>query len=198
MGQREFFDRMAETWDRVCQHDPGKIIEILDMVDLRPGDAILDVGTGTGILIPFLLPRIGPNGTITAIDLSENMIAVARQKCRSDAVEFMVGDVLTMPLPPASFDAVICYSVFPHFDDKARAIARLDSYLKPGGELIVCHSQSRDAINQLHKSADAEVASDNLPDASEIVRYFVLTGIGPKSIIDDERMFVVVGKKPEV
>ncbi|MBF0498390.1 MAG: class I SAM-dependent methyltransferase, partial [Deltaproteobacteria bacterium] len=175
-----------------------KIIEILDMVDLRPGDAILDVGTGTGILIPFLLPRIGPNGTITAIDLSENMIAVARQKCRSDAVEFMVGDVLTMPLPPASFDAVICYSVFPHFDDKARAIARLDSYLKPGGELIVCHSQSRDAINQLHKSADAEVASDNLPDASEIVRYFVLTGIGPKSIIDDERMFVVVGKKPEV
>ena len=73
MNQIEtFFDTMAERWDAVCVHDPGKIRTILDRTNLRQNARILDVGCGTGILESYLLPY--EPRQIVAIDIAGQMI----------------------------------------------------------------------------------------------------------------------------
>lgn len=84
MNQIEtFFDTMAERWDAVCVHDPGKIRTILDRTNLRQNARILDVGCGTGILESYLLPYEPLQ--IVAIDIAGQMIEKARRNNRTSA-----------------------------------------------------------------------------------------------------------------
>jgi demethylmenaquinone methyltransferase/2-methoxy-6-polyprenyl-1,4-benzoquinol methylase len=71
---------MAEKWDTICHHDKNKNNEMLDLVNIKQGSKVLDVGTGTGVMIPFLTSRIGDTGEIVAVDVVEKMIEVARSK----------------------------------------------------------------------------------------------------------------------
>jgi len=131
---KEFFNSMAEKWDSICHHDENKINEILDLVNIKKGSKVLDVGTGTGVMIPFLTSRVGDNGEIVAVDIADKMIEFARKKYNDSNVHFVVGDVFTLELPEEHFDAIICYSVFPHFEYKLTAAEKLGRFLKPGGK----------------------------------------------------------------
>jgi demethylmenaquinone methyltransferase/2-methoxy-6-polyprenyl-1,4-benzoquinol methylase len=186
---------MAETWDDRCRHDPERINEILDMLRIRAGDAVLDVGTGTGVLIPFLLERIGPKGRITAVDMAENMIRIAERKLPHENVCYMVADVLTTCFSPSSFDVILCYSVLPHFEDQRSAARQLASSLRAGGTLAICHSQGRDHINALHKTVSPAVAHDHLPEAQVVAAYLVEAGCEILRVVDTERLFVVAGRR---
>lgn len=193
--QREFFNSMAEKWDTVCKHDANKIKYILNLLNIVNGTKTLDVGSGTGILIPYLTEKAGKDGTVIAVDVSEKMLEVAQQKYNFDNVRFVCVDVLEADLPKEFFDYVICYSVFPHFDNKEFAIKKISKYLKIGGKFMICHSQSRDAINNLHKNASEAVSEDDLPDISTIKTFFSLVGLNTIEEIDNSEMFVVVAKK---
>lgn len=193
--QREFFNSMAEKWDTVCRHDKNKIEYILDLLNIKNGSKILDVGTGTGILIPFLSERVGEEGKIIAIDVSKKMLEVAQRKYSYRNATFVCGDVLEADLPKEFFDSVICYSVFPHFDDKQMAISVISKCLKRDGKFVICHSQSREAINNLHRTASEAVAEDNLPDISTIKTFFLQAGLNTTVEIDNNELFVVVAKK---
>lgn len=195
ISQREFFNSMAEKWDTVCQHDVNKIEYILDLLNIKNGTKILDIGTGTGILIPFLSERVGEEGKIIAIDVSEKMLEVAQRKYSYRNTTFVCGDVLEADLPKEFFDFVICYSVFPHFDDKQMAISVISKCLKKGGKLVICHSQSREAINNLHRNASEAVAEDNLPDISTIKTFFLQVELNTTVEIDNNELFVVVAEK---
>lgn len=186
---------MAEKWDTICNHDENKINEIMDLVNIQKASKILDVGTGTGVMIPFLLSRIGDTGEITAVDISDKMIEAAKNKFNSPNVHFTVGDVFSLSLPAEHFDIVMCYSVFPHLEYKVTAAEKLGRFLKPGGKIVICHSQSRDEINNLHKSASQEVSGDYLPDASTIKGYFLSSGFNTVVEADNERMFLLAGQK---
>ena len=196
MGHRAFFNALAEKWDTICCHDRQRVNRILDLARVAPGDAVMDVGTETGILIPFLQERIGTTGSIDAVDLAESMLAVARGKTSGDNVTFIHGDILELPLRAGHYQQVICYSVFPHFPDKLRALKRLCSLLRPGGRLTVCHSQSREAINRLHQNGAPAVAGDRLPSLEETIRLFAAAGLSPCCGLDSDEIFVVGGQKP--
>lgn len=193
--QREFFNSMAEKWDTVCRHDTGKIEYILSLLDIRNGDKILDVGTGTGVLIPFLIAKTGEQGEITAVDVSEKMLEMAKRKYSYGNVAFICTDALNGELPQEYFDFVVCYSVFPHFDDKQSAAAVMSKYLKKGGKFIICHSESRETINNMHKNASEAVSEDNLPDADILAELIERAGMTVLHKIDNEEMFVVIAQK---
>lgn len=195
MNNRDFFNGMAEKWDNTVNHDENKIRQILNMVLIKEGDRVLDVGTGTGIMIPFLRSHIGDAGRIIAVDIAEKMIEVARRKYSFENVEFIINDVLEMELPKNYFDCIMCYSMFPHFNDKEAAINSLAECLKIGGRLAICHSQSREAINNLHKGMTDAVQNDRLPSASVLKKYCNDAGLSMAIEVDNNEMFVVIGEK---
>ncbi|MDG6221602.1 MAG: class I SAM-dependent methyltransferase, partial [Candidatus Thermoplasmatota archaeon] len=115
----------------MCQHNPEKIEKILSLVQVRGHERILDVGTGTGVLIPFY-EKLLSSGTVMALDSSEKMIEVAKNKFpreKHPRIEFRVGDVHDMGYSE-EFDMAMCYSCFPHFHDKQQAIGQLARALK--------------------------------------------------------------------
>ncbi|SCY76216.1 class I SAM-dependent methyltransferase [Alkaliphilus peptidifermentans] len=194
-SQKEFFNRVANSWDEMCNHDMKKVESILDLVGIQEGSRVLDVGTGTGVLIPSLSQRVTQLGGVKAIDVAEKMIEVAQQKNKYENVDFECGDVLETNGDEDCYDHIICYSMFPHFQRKEKAIEKLSQKLKVGGKLTICHSQSRKAINNLHKRADDSVKEDNLP-AIEIVRqYYIGAGMNVIKEVDDEEMFVIIGNR---
>ncbi len=197
MDHKEFFNSMAENWDNICYHDENKINEILDLINVGQGFKVLDVGTGTGVMIPFLTSRTGDSGEIVAVDAADKMILVAKSKFTAPNIKFIAGNIFTLQLKPEQFDLIMCYSVFPHFENKPAVPERLGKFLKPGGKIAVCHSQSRDEINALHRNASAEVSEDYLPEAGVIKSYFSNSGFETVVNIDDTRMFVVVGQKKQ-
>ncbi|MFZ4855598.1 MAG: class I SAM-dependent methyltransferase [Desulfuromonadaceae bacterium] len=111
-------------------------------------------------------------------------------------VAFIHGDVLELPLARDHYSQIVCYSVFPHFGDKLRALIILNGLLKPGGRLTIAHSQSRHAINNLHRKADAAVSEDHLPTLEELVNMYTAVGLEPVAGIDSASMFVISGIKP--
>jgi demethylmenaquinone methyltransferase/2-methoxy-6-polyprenyl-1,4-benzoquinol methylase len=196
VGHREFFNSLADKWDDICRHDSDRISLILDLIGLAEGDSVLDVGTGTGILVPYLMERIGPSGSIVAVDIAEEMLAVAKSKNQQQNVTFIHGDVLDTPHAKERYDHVICFSVFPHFRDKRSAVNILSRYLKAGGRLTICHSQGREAINNLHRSSHPAVAEDYLPEMDAVKELSISARLEPYISVDSNSMYLVSVRKP--
>jgi len=165
---RTYFNGRAAVWDEVAaEKDQFKLRQMAARLDIRPGSVVLDVGAGTGVFIPFLRQRIGGDGKILAIDIAEEMLHRARTKSCNGAVDYLNADVAHIPLPDASVDSVVCYSSFPHFQDKPGAFAEIHRVIKRGGRLFICHTSAREAINGLHNGIP-EVAHDVIPEDWEM------------------------------
>ena len=106
MNNREFFNSLAYKWDEMCHHDDKKIRKILQLSDIEKGSKILDIGTGTGILISYLLEK-SPS-KLVAVDISENMIEVARKKYKKENVEFVVSDIMNFNEGRYDYSATRC------------------------------------------------------------------------------------------
>jgi len=194
--QMEFFDRSAETWDLQVQHDPAKVGKIAEILGVEPGDRVLDVGTGTGIMLPHMLDMVGPQGEVIGLDYSERMLEVARQKFPPGVfpnLRLVRGDASLVD--PLGVDRVMCYSVFPHFVDQRGTLKNLVRGMRPGGTLVVAHSSSREEINGIHIETGREVANDFLPTMEEMMLMFMEAGLVVRMAIDDEECFVIVGKR---
>ncbi len=186
---------MAKEWDLICKHDTNKIKHIINLLNIEKGSKVLDVGTGTGILIPYLREKIGEQGKIIAIDFSDKMLEIAKKKYPNDNVSFICGDILETSLPIEYFESIICYSVFPHLSNKQLAIKTIVKYLKKDGKFTICHSQSRREINNFHKKVSKAVSKDQLEKMNVIKEYLENLGLKTTTEIDNDEMFVIIAKK---
>lgn len=189
MDNREFFDSLASKWDQMSKHDHKKIQKIIEMSEVKENEKILDVGTGTGVLISFLLEKMPKK--ITAIDISENMIEAAKKKYNDSRIEFVVKDVMEYNEP--GYDYIFIYSAYPHFKDKVNLLKHLYKLLNNGGRIIIAHSQSRNEINHVHANCEA-VKNDILPPACDTIK--IMEGIFTvDKSIDDEEMYYISAHK---
>ena len=187
---RNFFDLCAETWDRSCSHDPAKIAAIVTLADLRAGARVADVACGTGVLFPEILSR-GP-GFLLGIDLSDKMIEKARGKFSDPRLHLIAADCFTVRA--SDFDTVFLYGAYPHFPDKARLAAHLAGMLKPGGRLMVAHSEGRNAINGYHKGERVgRISWDLRPAEEEAARFSEAFRID--MVADTEGIYLFSGTK---
>lgn len=195
LTDREYFNKRAKDWDKECIHDVNKVRHIIDLIEINPSNHVLDVGTGTGVLIPHIIQSLSENGHVVGVDISENMLEIAKQKWNNHQVTYHHGDVLELNWNK-KFDTIICYSMFPHFkENKMNAINRLSHLLNKGGKLCIAHSQSRDDINRLHLKAGEEVENDRLPEMNIMKTMFITNGINPVKVIDNESFYVIIGIK---
>ena len=185
-----FFDRLAPGWDEEMIRSDEIISTILDNACVSAGKDILDVATGTGVLIPDYLKR--QVSSVTAIDISPKMAEIAKEKFPQENVTILCGDVEETEFGRL-FDCVVVYNAFPHFPEPERLVARLASLLKPGGTLTVAHGMSREKIDAHHRGTECRV-SNGLMSAEELSAIFA-GHLTVSTVISDDRMYQVVGKK---
>lgn len=105
---------------------------------LCPGERVLDVGVGPGLLAHDMAKIVGAEGFVAGIDLSEPMLAMARERCREqDWIDFRVADATALPFEDASFDAAVSTQVYEYVPDMAKALAEAARVLRPGGRLFI-------------------------------------------------------------
>lgn len=100
-----------------------------------PGQAVLDVACGTGVVARGAADLVGPTGTVAGIDLNDAMLTVAR-RLRPD-IEWRQGDAAELPYPDATFDIVLCQAGLMFFPDRARALREMARVTRPGGTVAV-------------------------------------------------------------
>lgn len=191
MEQQEvirFFDRCAPSWDVGLVRNEAVISAILDNAGVQAGVDVLDVACGTGVLFPDYLQR--GVASLTAVDISPEMVKIAQQKFPE--VKVLCGDVEQTDFDRC-FDVIMIYNAFPHFPDPARLICRLARWVKPGGRLSVAHGMSREKLLQHHAGTASRVSVDLLEEnelAALFAPYFDVD-----TVISDERMYQVAGRK---
>ena len=129
MDYTQFLDSNSINWDYTKIMDICKISYILDRFSIKENDKILDVGTGTGMLIPFVHQH-NPKGNIKGVDKSLNMIEIAKEKFKNvQNIEFQLADVESDDIK-GTFDKIILFSVFPLLKHKISTTKKLISSRK--------------------------------------------------------------------
>ena len=196
MNHREYFNQLAGKWDKMTTEETkARLPQMIAYLAIKPGDIILDVGGGTGILLPLLYNAAGDRGKIVSLDIAEEMLKQARNNGHQDNIDFIHADVATIPLSGESFDLVICYSCFPHFPDKLKALAEMARVLRNRGRLVICHTASRQAINELHKSVGNVVENDTIPDEAIMRKLLAASGLKPIEVRDEYHRYLAIAAK---
>lgn len=185
-----FFDGLAPQWDaEMIRHD--EIIgKILDNAGITADTEVLDVACGTGVLLPDYLKR-GVK-SVTAIDISPEMVKIARRKFPEENVHILCGDAEEIVPEPKS-DCIVIYNAFPHFPDPEKLIRHLSACLKPGGRLTVAHGMSRADIDRHHSGAASRVSVGLLHE--DALAALMAPYLRVITKISDEKMYQVVGEK---
>jgi ubiquinone/menaquinone biosynthesis C-methylase UbiE len=199
LARKAYFNEAAKDWnERFYTPELATFLgRIVFNFGLEPGQDILDVGTGTGMLIPFLLQAIGPSGSITAIDYAEKMVELCRLKY-SHLKNFTIKlqNVEELNLRLESFDAATCFGLFPHLENKEKALYHMHRVLKPGGKLIIAHALGSDEIKAHHSNVSPTVAGDVLPEKAEVKRLLKSVGFAEPRIKDEPGCYLCLSTKP--
>jgi arsenite methyltransferase len=110
------------------------------LAELRPGETVLDLGSGGGIDVLLSARRVGPAGKAYGLDMTDEMLALAREnqrKAGAQNVEFLKGEIENVPLPDNSVDVIISNCVINLSADKDRVLAEAFRVLRPGGRFAV-------------------------------------------------------------
>ncbi|MFA5203841.1 MAG: class I SAM-dependent methyltransferase [Lentisphaeria bacterium] len=186
-----FFDRLAGTWD---QEEPSAAAMTAGLaahaarLALRPGNALLEVGCGTGKTTGWLAQQVAPGGRVLAVDFAPAMIARAREKALP--AEFRCLDICAETPESAAFDLALCFHSFPHFRDQPAALRHLAAALRPGGRLVVMHLSGSARINAFHANLSGAVRHDLLPQGEAAwLPLLAAAGLRLEQLTDQDPLF---------
>jgi len=149
--QRRRFNELVDVFDRPQPLEVmARLREIVSSAGLRPGEIVLDVGTGVGVLIP-LIQSYQP-GVVLACDVAEKMLQRVQDKY--PAVHTYHADIASLDVASTSLDAIFMNGMYGNIADKPAACRNAARMLRSGGRLVVSHPEGRAFIDQLRASSD--------------------------------------------
>jgi ubiquinone/menaquinone biosynthesis C-methylase UbiE len=192
---RLFFEHLAAEWDdRQPPERQNRLDALLSRFDafIQDADLVLEVGTGTGGLLPILKKRY-PKPGIIQIDFANAMLLRAQKNNNGD--NLVQADAHKLPFLNNIFSVVICHNSFPHFKEKTVVLKEMRRVLQPGGAVLILHEQSREKVNYIHQHAlAAEIHQDLLPSGEEIKELLQRAGSFPEIIEDVEDHYAVCAR----
>lgn len=184
----DFFNMRASTWDAEQIRNEQVIASILDCGEIAAGKSVLDVACGTGVLFEDYLKR--DVRRLIAVDISPEMVKIAKGKCKDARVQVICGDVQNLKLDQR-VDCVMIYNAFPHFPEPEKVIGHLAGLLVPGGRLTIAHGMSRAVVDQCHHGRAKHVSIGLMHEkelAERMGQWFAVD-----TVISDDDKYIVSG-----
>lgn len=133
------WSKFYDTFDAGGQNKQKKLA--VDVLELQPGNVLLDIGTGTGAILPYAAEKLNGQGKILAVDISPEMgkqvVSRALKEGGFDLLSFIVSDCDELPLPDESVDAVLATFAFTSFPTPEASMMDAARVLKPGGRISI-------------------------------------------------------------
>jgi ubiquinone/menaquinone biosynthesis C-methylase UbiE len=156
--------------------------DLIEQAELRPGDRVLDVACGTGIVARLAAERVGASGSVAALDINPAMLAVARDVNRAvnPPIRWYESTAESMPLPDDAFDVVICQLGLQFVEDKRAALREMRRVVAPSGRVLVSVPTPTAFFGVLENAMER-----HLPDGAPFVR----TVFSLNDVAEIERLF---------
>lgn len=183
---REFFNELSKTWDST---NTASTSVLFDNLLIHKGDKVLDVACGTGVLTKGIYERC--QCRVVGIDISDEMLKKAKINNEGMDVDYICESFYDYT--SNGYDIVIIYNAFPHFIDLEAFKASVYRNLKNGGKFIICHSLSRDELNEHHSPLTKDISRD-LTDVEKEADFFKNLFI-IDTAKEDDHSFVILGHK---
>jgi len=184
--QRKKFDELVHLFEPPLPEGvPERLSRIVAAAGILRGQVVLDVGTGTGILVPEI-QKYRP-GHIYACDLAKKMLAQLQKNYTG--VETILADVRDLALPDASIDVVFINACYPNIADKHGAFSNLSRMLIPDGRVIISHPLGKRFVHTLKKTLP--FALDELPTKSEAEQLLAPYGFEVETFVDEPELYIL-------
>jgi SAM-dependent methyltransferase len=195
-GERErrretqaFFGIRAPVWDaRFGDDGPAYAAAVRD-AGVPAGGVVADVGCGTGRALPALRDAVGPGGTVLGIDVTPEMLEVARDRAAASGAALVLADAERLPLADATLAAVLAAGLVGHFADPAAGLAELARVTRPGGVLAVFHPVGRGVLAARQGRA---LRPDDTLGETRLTSLFTTSGWQPTHYEDRPERFLAL------
>jgi 2-polyprenyl-3-methyl-5-hydroxy-6-metoxy-1,4-benzoquinol methylase len=180
------FNLVAEAWSRTAVPDAAVVDASLDAACMPAGACVLDAGCGPGLLLPFLLERVGPTGRIVALDSARRMLAIAARRHGEARIRFVCSDLSAYDGLGGPFDTIVCCRFLHHMPDPLLSARKMAGWMRPEGRLLIMHELD---------GSDPPAAQKNVGDLQRMLA-------GASLALDQElsvgNWVIMTGKKPAV
>ncbi len=192
---RNFFDDAAGSWDEIYNE-----VELLRLQQIFDSEVpsfcgpVLDLGCGTGVLLPFISANLKSDSTIAEFDISFRMLERV-SKGNGKKISRIEGDGHFLPFKDQQFGSVLCFSVFPHFSDQDKVIREAYRTLQPGGYFLIIHLLDHIGLNECHRRIGGTVSQDIMPACYELVNALIIEGFEITRWDENPDKYLLIARK---
>ena len=185
--QRDFFSGLIHVFDPPLPEGvPERLEQIVASGAINKGDTVLDVGSGTGILIP-LIQAYSPEA-IFACDLSDVMLEHLREQY--PYAKTIAADVRDISLPDNSLDVVFMNACYPNIVDKDSSLANVSRMIKPHGRMVISHPLGKSFVDSLKEKSPFPL--DDFPEQPEAETMLRPYGFEIEKFIDESKLYILL------